>query len=177
MKFSHKVVAASSALLLVTVSLLSIQQLYTVRSAVENHVSASVNEMVSGVKNTVVSEMNAKKALAQSTTEVIEIAPQDHAYVKTILEKPKLKNSFLAVGFGYEANGFVIENDDGWEAGPDYDPRIRPWYIDAKSKNSLVVTAPYVDASSKKVIISVGTPVKDNGRFTAGMFYDLELTN
>ncbi|MFA0229373.1 methyl-accepting chemotaxis protein [Vibrio sp. 10N.261.45.A7] len=177
MKFSHKVVAASSALLLVTVSLLSIQQLYTVRSAVENHVSTSLKEMVSGVKNTVVSEMNAKKALAQSTTEVIEINPEDRAYVKEILEKPKLKNSFLAVGFGYEANGFVIENDDGWEAGPDYDPRIRPWYIDAKSKNSLVVTAPYVDVSSKKVIISVGTPVKDNGRFTAGMFYDLELTN
>ncbi|MEZ8061214.1 MULTISPECIES: methyl-accepting chemotaxis protein [Vibrio] len=177
MKFSHKVVAASSALLLVTVSLLSIQQLYTVRSAVENHVNASLEEMVSGVRNTVVSEMNAKKALAQSTTEVIEINPQDRTYVKEILEKPKLKNSFLAVGFGYEANGFVIENDDGWDAGPDYDPRIRPWYIDAKSKNSLVVTAPYVDASSKKVIISVGTPVKDNGRFTAGMFYDLELTN
>ena len=55
MKFSHKVVAASSALLLVTVSLLSIQQLYTVRSAVENHVNASLKEMVSGVKNTVVS--------------------------------------------------------------------------------------------------------------------------
>ncbi len=44
-------------------------------------------------------------------------------------------------------------------------------------KNSLVVTALYVDVSSKKVIIPVGTPVKDNGRFTAGMFYDLELTN
>ena len=104
MKFSHKVVAASSALLLVTVSLLSIQQLYTVRSAVQNNVNASLEEMVSGVKNTVVSEMNAKKALAQSTTEVIEINPQDRTYVKTILEKPKLKNSFLAVGFGYEAN-------------------------------------------------------------------------
>ena len=177
MKFSHKVVAASSALLLVTVSLLSIQQLYTVRGAVESHVNASLKEMVAGVKNTVVSEMTAKKALAQSTTEVIEIAPQDRDYVKTILEKPKLKNSFLAVGFGYEANGFVIENDDGWDAGPDYDPRVRPWYIDAKTNNSLVVTAPYVDASSKKVIISVGTPVKDNGQFTAGMFYDLELTN
>ncbi|MFA0569649.1 MAG: methyl-accepting chemotaxis protein [Vibrio gallaecicus] len=177
MKFSHKVVAASSTLLLVTVSLLSIQQLFTVRSAVENHVNASMNEMVAGVKNTVVSEMSAKKALAQSTTEVIEINPQDHDYVQTILEKPKLKGSFLAVGFGYEANGFVIENDDGWVAGPDYDPRVRPWYIDAKSQNRLVVTAPYVDASSNKVIISVGTPVKDNGKFTAGMFFDLELTN
>ncbi|MEZ8930736.1 MULTISPECIES: methyl-accepting chemotaxis protein [unclassified Vibrio] len=177
MKFSHKVVAASSALLLVTVSLLSIQQLYTVKSAVENHVNASLKEMVSGIKNTVASEMNAKKALAQSTTEVIEINPQDRTYVQNILEKPKLKGSFLAVGFGYDANGFVIENDDGWEAGPDYDPRIRPWFIEAKSKNSLVVTDPYVDVSSKKVIISIGTPVQENGRFTAGMFYDLELTN
>jgi len=177
MKFSHKVVAASSILLLITISLLSIQQLYTVRTAVENHVNASLTEMVNGVKNTVVSEMSAKKALAQSTTEVIEIAPNDHDYVKTILEKPKLKNSFLAVGFGYQSNGFVIENDDGWEAGPDYDPRKRPWFIDAKSKNALVVTAPYVDVSSKNVIISVGTPVKDNGQFVAGMFYDMELTN
>ncbi|MGF1755600.1 methyl-accepting chemotaxis protein [Vibrio makurazakiensis] len=177
MKFSHKVVGASSVLLLVTISLLSIQQLYTVRSAVESHVNASLTEMVNGVKNTVVSEMSAKKSLAQSTTEVIEIAPKDQEYVKTILEKPNLKNSFLAVGFGYESNGFVIENDDGWEAGPDYDPRIRPWYVDAKAKNSLVVTDPYIDVSSKKVIISVGTPVKENGRFVAGMFYDMELTN
>ncbi len=34
-----------------------------------------------------------------------------------------------------------------------------------------------MDASEAKVIISVGTPVKDSNRFTAGMFYDLELTN
>ncbi|MGU3845829.1 cache domain-containing protein, partial [Vibrio diabolicus] len=74
------------------------------------------------------------------------------------------------------SNGFVIENDDGWEAGPDYDPRQRPWFIAAKNKGDLVVTDPYVDASSKNVIISVGTPVKENGQFLAGMFYDLELT-
>ncbi|POF57601.1 chemotaxis protein, partial [Vibrio vulnificus] len=92
-------------------------------------------------------------------------------------EKPKLKTSFLAVGFGYEENGFVIENDDGWEAAPDYDPRKRPWYVDAKSQNKLIVTAPYVDISSKTVIISVGTPVKENGKFVAGMFYDMQLTN
>ncbi|MGF1746997.1 methyl-accepting chemotaxis protein [Vibrio minamisatsumaniensis] len=177
MKFSHKVVTASSVLLLVTVSLLSIQQLYTVKNAVESHVNTSLKEMVLGVRDVVVSEMNAKKALAQSTTEIIESNPQDPAYVKTILEKPKLKSSFLAIGFGYDKIGLVIENDDAWEAGPDYDPRTRPWYVAAKAKNNLIVTTPYVDASSKKVIISVGTPVKDNGRFTAGMFYDVELTN
>ncbi|MEF1256352.1 MULTISPECIES: methyl-accepting chemotaxis protein [unclassified Vibrio] len=176
MRFSQKIVAASSALLLVTVTLLSIQQLRTVKNEVEDLVDTSLTEMVKGVSNTVVSEMESKKSLAQSTTEVIELDPQNRQLVKEILEKPNLKRSFLAVGFGYEADGFVVENDDGWEAGPDYDPRVRPWFKDAKAQGRLVVTDPYVDVSSKKVIISIGTPVKENGQFMAGMFYDMELS-
>ncbi|TOP06476.1 chemotaxis protein, partial [Vibrio parahaemolyticus] len=136
----------------------------------------SVKEILTSVSNTVQSEMNAKKDLARSITEIIELSPNDRTYVKDILEKPTPKSSFLAIGFGYESNGYVIENDDGWDAGPDYDPRQRPWFIAAKNKGDLVVTDPYVDASSKNVIISVGTPVKQNGQFLAGMFYDLELT-
>ncbi|MDG3434379.1 methyl-accepting chemotaxis protein [Vibrio parahaemolyticus] len=176
MKFRHKVVTASSILLLITVSLLSTQQVMTIRSQTQEHINSSVKEILTSVINTVQSEMNAKKDLARSITEIIELSPNDRTYVKDILEKPTPKSSFLAIGFGYESNGFVIENDDGWDAGPDYDPRQRPWFIAAKNKGDLVVTDPYVDASSKNVIISVGTPVKQNGRFLAGMFYDLELT-
>ncbi len=176
MKFRHKVVTASSILLLITVSLLSTQQVMTIRSQTQEHISSSVKEILTSVNNTVQSEMNAKKDLARSITEIIELSPNDRTYVKDILEKPTPKSSFLAIGFGYESNGFVIENDDGWDAGPDYDPRQRPWFIAAKNKGDLVVTDPYVDASSKNVIISIGTPVKQNGQFLAGMFYDLELT-
>ncbi|MGI9836185.1 methyl-accepting chemotaxis protein [Vibrio parahaemolyticus] len=176
MKFRHKVVTASSILLLITVSLLSTQQVMTIRSQTQEHINSSVKEILTSVSNTVQSEMNAKKDLARSITEIIELSPNDRTYVKDILEKPTPKSSFLAIGFGYESNGFVIENDDGWDAGPDYDPRQRPWFIAAKNKGYLVVTDPYVDASSKNVIISVGTPVKQNGQFLAGMFYDLELT-
>ncbi|TOO24192.1 methyl-accepting chemotaxis protein [Vibrio parahaemolyticus] len=176
MKFRHKVVTASSILLLITVSLLSTQQVMTIRSQTQEYINSSVKEILTSVSNTVQSEMNAKKDLARSITEIIELSPNDRTYVKDILEKPTPKSSFLAIGFGYESNGFVIENDDGWDAGPDYDPRQRPWFIAAKNKGDLVVTDPYVDASSKNVIISVGTPVKQNGQFLAGMFYDLELT-
>ncbi|ELA8094548.1 methyl-accepting chemotaxis protein [Vibrio parahaemolyticus] len=176
MKFRHKVVTASSILLLITVSLQSTQQVMTIRSQTQEHINSSVKEILTSVSNTVQSEMNAKKDLARSITEIIELSPNDRTYVKDILEKPTPKSSFLAIGFGYESNGFVIENDDGWDAGPDYDPRQRPWFIAAKNKGDLVVTDPYVDASSKNVIISVGTPVKQNGQFLAGMFYDLELT-
>jgi methyl-accepting chemotaxis protein len=131
---------------------------------------------VAGVKNTITSEMTSKKALAQSMTEVLELNPEDRAYVKNVLEKPKLKSSFLAVGLGYDADGTVVENDDGWEPGADYDPRKRPWFVDAKRVGKLTVTDPYVDVSTKKTIISIGTPVYENGQFKAAMFYDLELT-
>ncbi|MBY7820934.1 methyl-accepting chemotaxis protein [Vibrio fluvialis] len=176
MRFSQKIVAASSALLLIVILLLSIQQLSTVRSEVESLVNSSLKEMVAGVKNTITSEMTSKKSLAQSMTEVLELNPEDRAYVKNVLEKPKLKSSFLAVGLGYDADGTVVENDDGWEPGADYDPRKRPWFVDAKRVGKLTVTDPYVDVSTKKTIISIGTPVYENGQFKAAMFYDLELT-
>lgn len=176
MKFRHKVVTASSILLLITVSLLSIEQVITIRAQTSEHIDSSVQEILTSVGNTVESEMSAKKNLARATTEIIELDPNSQDYVKSIVEKPTLKSSFIAIGLGYDRNGVVVENDDGWEPDATYDPRKRPWFTAAKSKGDLVVTAPYVDVSTKSVIISVGTPVKNNGQFTGAMFYDLALT-
>jgi methyl-accepting chemotaxis protein len=176
MKFRHKVVTASSILLLITVSLLSIEQVLTIRTQTQEHIDTSVKEILNSVSNTVQSEISAKKDLARSITEVIELDPTANGYVQNIIEKPTLKSNFLAIGLGYERNGSVVENDDGWEPDATYDPRKRPWFTAAKSKGDLIVTSPYVDISTKNVIISVGTPVKANGQFIAAMFYDIELT-
>ncbi|WP_217533304.1 methyl-accepting chemotaxis protein [Vibrio metschnikovii] len=176
MKFSQKIVAASSALLLVIVVSLSVQQLTTVRSEVQALVHSSLKEMVAGVKNTITLDMGSKKGMAKTITETLELDPLNRQYVSNVLEKPTLKGSFLSIGLGYESDGSMVENDDGWEPGSDYDPRRRPWYIGAKAQNSLVVTAPYADASTNNIIISIGTPVRHAGRFIGAMFYDLELT-
>ncbi|WP_047046081.1 methyl-accepting chemotaxis protein [Vibrio mexicanus] len=176
MKFSQKIVAASSALLLVTVSLLSFQQLSTVKKEVELLVDSSLEELVIGVESTVSSEMESNRAFAESITDVIELAPSDQDYVKRVLETPTLKGSFIAAGLGYDADGQFIENDDAWDADDSYDPRARPWYKDAKAQGSVVVTKPYADASTGNVIISIGTPVRENGRFIGSMFYDVALS-
>lgn len=176
MKFSQKIVAASSALLLVIVVLLSLQQLATVRSEVQSLVQNSLKEMVLGVKNTISSEMSSKKGLAKAMTESLELDPTNRQYVQDVLEKPTLKGSFLSIGLGYEADGSMIENDDNWSPDSSYDPRQRPWYTGAKNQQSLIVTAPYVDAATKNMIISIGTPVRSRGQFIGSMFYDLELT-
>lgn len=79
MRFSQKIVAASSALLLCVIALLSFQQLSTVREEIESLVQDSLMEMVKGVKNTIESDLASKKGLAQSTTEIYSlIQPTKH---------------------------------------------------------------------------------------------------
>ncbi len=120
--------------------------------------------------------MSSKKGLAQVMTESLELDPTNRQFVQDVLEKPTLKKSFLSIGLGYEVDGSIVENDDGWEPDSSYDPRRRPWYMEAKSQQSMIVTAPYIDASTKNMIISIGVPVRERTRFIGAMYYDLELT-
>jgi len=176
MKFSHKIVAASSLLLLIVLSLLSFQQQITVRSQVESFVNTSLIELVEGVKNTIEADLNSKKTLAQTTTEVVALDPDNREFVRQVLETPKLKQSYITVGVGYDSDGAVVENDDAWEVEADYEPRTRPWYLDAKQQRKLVVTEPYVDATTRQTIISIGAPLIDQRQFKGAIFFDVELT-
>lgn len=97
--------------------------------------------------------------------------------VRTIISQPLIKNTFLLVGFGLEKDGSNINNDPSWNPGPTWDPRVRPWYKDAKNAGKLVITAPYADSASGEILVSVATPVKDSatGQFLGSIFYDVSL--
>ncbi len=175
MKFSQKVILASSVLLLISIVLLSVQQSLLVKDKVEKLVESSLMELEQGVRDAVSAQMESKRALAKSTQEIIELAPLDQGYVADVLETSVVKQGFIAVGLGYERDGLVVENDDAWEVESSYDPRTRPWYQQAKAQNRLVVTEPYVDSTTKQVVISIGTPVRSQGQFIGSLFYDVDL--
>ena len=50
---------------------------------------------------------------------------------------------------------------------PDYDPTARPWYKLAAAAPGPVVTEPYIGASSKKLLITFASAVKDGGAVKA----------
>ncbi len=175
-KFSHKIVAASVALLLATIILSTVTQLITIRNEVHSMVQSALQDMVGGVKNTVISEIDNKKSLAQTTTEILEMHPDDRTFVHTVLEKPEIKRSFLGAGFGYASDGAMVENVDDWTPGADYDPRVRPWYKDAQTAGKLTITKPYLDKTTHKIIISITAPVMKQGSMVGAMYYDLELS-
>ncbi|MEL7292585.1 MAG: methyl-accepting chemotaxis protein [Pseudomonadota bacterium] len=174
MKFSHKIVAASSVLLLATVTLLTLQQYFTVQREIKSQVTSSVNEIVDGVRDTTAAEINARKAIAAYATSMIEVDLTPSA-VEKVITRPIVKDTFLLAGLGFEKDGSNINNDPSWNPGPTWDPRVRPWYIDAKNSGKLIITAPYADSATGEILVSIATPVRDNGSFIGAIFYDVSL--
>ncbi|MDN3697100.1 methyl-accepting chemotaxis protein [Vibrio cortegadensis] len=174
MKFSHKIVAASSILLLVTVSLLTAKQYFTMQSEVQSQVNESVIEIIDGVKNTVASEINNRKAIAAYSTSMLEVdlSPQ---HISDVITRPVVKDTFLLVGLGFENDGSNINNDPSWNPGSSWDPRSRPWYKAAQQANKLIITAPYADSATNEILVSIATPVRENGNFIGSIFYDVSL--
>ncbi|WFB49858.1 methyl-accepting chemotaxis protein [Vibrio coralliilyticus] len=174
MKFSHKIVAASSLLLLATVTLLTLQQYYTVQSEIKSQVTSSVTEIVDGVRDTTAAEIDGRKAIANYATSMLEANLSPDA-ISTVITRPIVKDTFLLVGLGFEKDGSNINNDPSWNPGSSWDPRARPWYIDAKNAGKLIITAPYADSATGEILVSIATPVNDNGKFIGAIFYDVSL--
>jgi methyl-accepting chemotaxis protein len=169
-------VSASSALLLVTVSTLGITQLVTVRSELQQQIDSSIHELTTSVKNTITYDLNAKRDLANTVTESLEIDPKNREFITNIITTPTLKSTFQAVGVGYEEDGSLVSND-GWVPDSSFDLRARPWYQGAKQANSTIITDPYIDSSTKNVIISLGSALNDNsGSFIGSVVFDVTLT-
>ncbi|MCW8329760.1 methyl-accepting chemotaxis protein [Photobacterium sp. SDRW27] len=174
MKFSHKVVATSSAILLAALSLLSANQYFNTKSQIESLVMHSIDEIVSGMSNTVNAEISSRTALASYATSLVE---NDLSLnnIQTVISQPIIKDAFLLTGLGFEADGSYTSNDPNWDPGPSWEPRARPWYKDTKQARKLIITAPYADAVTNEILVSIATPLFKNTEFKGAIFFDMSL--
>lgn len=85
----------------------------------------------------------------------------DKKILAYLQQKSKSNSDALAVYMGFNNKKYL--DGTGWVPDKDYDCTQRDWFKDAINKNGLVYSEPYVDAQTKKIIISISEPiVKDN---------------
>ncbi|MBE0367980.1 methyl-accepting chemotaxis protein [Pseudoalteromonas aurantia 208] len=162
-------------MLFLALSVLSIKQYFSIKSNLETQVDQSVAEIIQGISNTVTAQMDGSADLASLATSLVADLDSLQS-AAPLLSQPKLIEQFILIGYGEENTGKYVASDPSWNPGPTWDPRKRPWYTDAKSANELIVTAPYADSVSKEIVVSIGTPVKKNGRFHGAIFFDVSLS-
>ena len=96
--------------------------------------------------------------------------------VKT-LELGKKAGKFADLYVGFEKNGdFLLSDGSFLNIQRDkFDARSRPWYKQAVNTNQSGVTKPYVDITTKKLVVTVFTPLKINNDLVGVIGSDIFL--
>lgn len=84
------------------------------------------------------------------------VAQQADGDPARLLEQDTLEATFIYSYLGESDGSFTMRPEDDMPA--DYDPRTRPWYIDAVRLGDTTLTEPYVDASTGNLTITVASP-------------------
>ena len=91
---------------------------------------------------------------------------------------PALKLMAAAGGFVNVYVGYAEKNakfSDPTGIPPDYDPTGRPWYKQAAAAGKPVVTPPYVDVGTGKLVVTFAAPVVRDGALKAVVSGDVNM--
>lgn len=99
---------------------------------------------------------------------------------KEIIDKLRLGNksgNFEGLYIGIEENGNFLQFDGKFRVPEkdNYDSRARPWYKKAVEENGAGVSEPYVDFDTKKLVISISSPIKKDGKIIGVVGSDIFL--
>ena len=118
----------------------------TVDSYAQTVAAAQVNYLKYWLDNSASIVSSAKQVFSQPGVDPIPA-----------LMQAKAAGKFDMVYAGTSDGKMLVSNPD-WKAPDGYDNRQRPWYKDAKAAGKLAVTAPYEDASTHALLISIAEP-------------------
>ena len=119
--------------------------------------------------------LETKKAFGESTSNVLTSLNGNMALLKsqeilgTITSDKEILDMAFALEDKYIACYYAGNISDK------LDPTTRAWFNNARDLDKAFFTAPYVDVNTNAYIVSIGVPVKANGKFIGATCLDLSL--
>jgi len=171
--FIVKILAVAAILIALSFSVLGFWVYQVARTSL-------LDEIAAEVKITGTSAADGIAKWLEGRLLAVEVLSEDVARtegrddLKALVNRKALTDVFSEAYFGHEADGaFTTSNKLPMPEG--YDPRKRPWYAVATKSDSIALTPPYVDATTKKLVISVVRAVRAGGSLRGVVGTDLPL--
>ena len=155
-----KVVTASGLLTLLGLLLLTTTNVLTARQQAMVSLNQQVKDLThshaSGISDWSASRTQVVKSFARAASEAEPLK---------YLEQAKIAGDVDSAYMGFPDKHTVFSEKQNLP--PDYDPTTRPWYKLAAASGGPVVTEPYVDAGSKKLVITFANAIKEGAEVKA----------
>ena len=157
LRFSHKILLAVSLIVMLAFTLFTLYNDYLQRNAtrtsLENYLAEMGESTSTNIRNLLEGRINLVTNLAQNIA-------REPANAETLMDESVLTSSFLTDYLGKVDGSFSIRPDTKMPDG--YDPRSRAWYKDGMNASGAMLTEPYIDMSTNKMVIGVISKVSSN---------------
>lgn len=159
MSLKKRLLVFVSVLIAITIGLLASLSYQRMRSEILAGVEDELNAAISGNRHAIAQWLAQRRdVMAAAATRAGEVDEPRPALIQG-KEAGRFEQTFA----GYADKRMLYHLAD--KRPPEgYDPTIRPWYKLASEARTTVVTAPYVFASTKKLGITVASPILRQGQ-------------
>nr|WP_176505940.1 MULTISPECIES: methyl-accepting chemotaxis protein [Pseudomonas] len=150
LRFSHKILLAASLIVILAFSLFTFYNDYLQRNAIRQDLENYLAEMGESTSTNIRNLFDGRIKLVENLAQNIAQQP---AGAETLMGQNALISSFLTVYLGKVDGGFSVRPDSKMPDG--YDPRTRPWYKDGMNAQGTILTEPYIDMATNKMVIGI----------------------
>ncbi len=165
----QRLIALCSGVVLLALLVATAASYFDTRAHVRGQANAQLAEVARGQAQSIAGWMGFQAAILKSLRPAVE------------LENPRAPLAQAALSGGLDmayighADKRMLQSKD--QQLPDgYDPTGRPWYKQASGSDAVVLTEPYLDASTQQSVVTFALAVKDGGNVKAVVASDVYLT-
>lgn len=150
LRFSHKILLAASLIVILAFALFTLYNDYLQRNAIRANLESYLAEMGQSTSTTIRNLFEGRIRLVENLAQNIAQHPAD---AETLMGQQALISSFLTVYLGKVDGSFSVRPDSKMPDG--YDPRVRPWYKDGMAASGPLLTEPYIDMTTNKMVMGI----------------------
>lgn len=163
-----RLIAICVSIVVFGMSVLALGNFLTTRHHMLLTVDSQMHQLSQSHAGTIAEWMSSKQAIVASLTDAAS-SPDPMPFLKAAERAGQFDLAYL----GYPDKRAVFSQERTRKA--DYDPTARPWYIKASEAGGPIITAPYIGASSGKLLITFAQPVGVKGAPSAVAAADVLL--
>lgn len=160
LSFQNKLLLSVAALLLLALLLLGGLAGNLLRSELNQALNSEINNNLRLIHSRASAWLESKFSLIESLSEHL---PADQQQWVSNLTLARKSGGFGLVYVG-TGDGEMVQSLPSTTLPPGFDPRTRPWYQQARQKQGLIVTSPYLDAGTGDLVISMAMPRQADDR-------------
>lgn len=174
MKIRTKFSIASAIVVFIVISFLALSTYFLVNNTLEQKTKAYITDSTALLSSSISNWLIGKKSQISILKQELDKDFSTSRF-QNLLENPAFRQDFPLMFGTLDNERGLRSNNPNRVNPPEIDFRERAWYQLAQDSGDVVFTAPYVDAATKELLLSVVAPIYYRSQFKGVIGGDLGL--